>query len=139
MGDIYHAGEVYAGSVPIDDTQASEDKVYSSAKVESIVDEIEGELSDKKGEVKTWTFTTTGSISANSSTGITFPSQTLPEGYGLIGFIEGHTNNNSVIGILFATGGASGRTYTPQYIYRNLSSSNLNNITFYLTALIQKN
>lgn len=40
MGDIYHAGEVYAGSVPIDDTQASEDTVYSSAKVESMMEEI---------------------------------------------------------------------------------------------------
>lgn len=36
MGDIYHAGEVYAGSVPIDDTQASEDTVYSSAKTEEL-------------------------------------------------------------------------------------------------------
>lgn len=36
MGDIYHAGEVYAGSVPIDDTQASEDKVYSSKKTEEL-------------------------------------------------------------------------------------------------------
>lgn len=30
MGDIYHAGEVYAGSVPIDDTQHSPQTVYSS-------------------------------------------------------------------------------------------------------------
>ena len=40
MGDIYHAGEVYAGSVPIDDTQASEETVYSSAKVETMMEEI---------------------------------------------------------------------------------------------------
>lgn len=40
MGDIYHAGEVYAGSVPIDDTQASEHTVYSSAKVETMIGEV---------------------------------------------------------------------------------------------------
>ena len=50
MGDIYHAGEVYAGSVPIDDTQASEDKVYSSEKVETMIEEVQsdsGVLTDK--------------------------------------------------------------------------------------------
>lgn len=33
MGDIYHAGESYAGSVPIDDTDTSPDKVWSSQKI----------------------------------------------------------------------------------------------------------
>ena len=42
MGDIYHydeeTGKAFSlsGSVPIDDTQASEDTVYSSAKVETM-------------------------------------------------------------------------------------------------------
>ena len=89
------------------------------------------------GQVKTWSFQTTGSVSANSSTGINFPSQTLPKGYNLIGFVEAHTNDNHVIPVLLGTGGASGRIYTPQYIFRNLSSSNITNINFYLTALIQ--
>lgn len=44
MGDIYHAGEVYAGSVPIDDTQASENTVYSSAKVEAMMEEVQEDI-----------------------------------------------------------------------------------------------
>ena len=44
MGDIYHAGEVYAGSVPIDDTQASEETVYSSAKVETMIEGVQEDI-----------------------------------------------------------------------------------------------
>jgi hypothetical protein len=52
MGDIYHAGEVYAGSVPIDDTQASEDKVYSSAKVETMMEEVQEEIQEEITDLK---------------------------------------------------------------------------------------
>lgn len=44
MGDIYHAGEVYAGSVPIDDTKTSEKTVYSSAKVETMMEEVQDDI-----------------------------------------------------------------------------------------------
>ena len=48
MPDIYHydeeTGEAFNlfGSVPIDDTQASEETVYSSAKVETMMEEVHG-------------------------------------------------------------------------------------------------
>lgn len=64
MGDIYHAGEVYAGSVPIDDTQASEDTVYSSAKVETMVDEKIENI--KTAPVKSKTISNGATIGANS-------------------------------------------------------------------------
>lgn len=51
MGDIYHAGEVYAGSVPIDDTQASESTVYSSAKTETMIEEVQSDIDALEGRV----------------------------------------------------------------------------------------
>lgn len=36
MGDIYHAGEVYAGSVPIDDTKTSDKSTWSSQKINDV-------------------------------------------------------------------------------------------------------
>ena len=61
MGDIYHYDEtsgkgiVYAGSVPIDDTQASEDTVYSSAKTEARIEEEINIVDEKIGNVSLYT------------------------------------------------------------------------------------
>ena len=84
MGDIYHAGEVYAGSVPIDDTQASEDTVYSSAKVETMMEEIQNRLD-------ACTFDTAVDISGyTSSNKYTVPAD------GYIYFSTGNTKGNYV-------------------------------------------
>ena len=38
MGDIYHAGNTYAGSVPIDDTQATATNTWSGQKINNEID-----------------------------------------------------------------------------------------------------
>lgn len=37
MGDIYHAGNTYAGSLPIDDTKVSDTSTWSSQKINSLL------------------------------------------------------------------------------------------------------
>ena len=90
MGDIYHAGEVYAGSVPIDDTQASEDKVYSSAKVESMMEEVQSELTAKLKIRDSADYTLPRSIAANS---IDYVSSTIDYQSGDICFCRTNSAN----------------------------------------------
>lgn len=40
MGDIYHAGSTYAGSVPIDDTQATATNTWSAQKINNEINEL---------------------------------------------------------------------------------------------------
>lgn len=79
MGDIYHAGEVYAGSVPIDDTQASEDTVYSSAKVETMMGRVLDGLVFERKDISIT------SVAANRYSDIASDNLPTKSGYTLLG------------------------------------------------------
>lgn len=45
MGDIYHAGSTYAGSLPIDDTQATATNTWSAQKIQDDRPLVTGSIS----------------------------------------------------------------------------------------------